>query len=169
MSNNDIVQLEAKDVAATRDRILGAQGGCCAICGDKISVKSGACLDHQHKLKKDVPGIDGGGLVRGVLCRSCNTWEGKVWNSATRFKKPSSVAERIKLVESLLAYYESGTWPLIHPREKPREPNVSKSQYNKLKKLYGGKKVFPPYPASKKLGKRLGELFSEYGVSPFKN
>lgn len=48
-----------------------------------------------------------------------------------------------------------------------QEPNVSKKNYNKLKKAYTGKAKFPDYPSSKKLTKPLEKLFKEYEIEPF--
>jgi len=66
----------------------------------------------------------------------------------------------------------------VHPKEAPKEPKVSKSNYNKLQKLYDKepfvpkrkgqkKKLMPKYPASKKLTKALKELFERYDISPY--
>ncbi|MDF1882053.1 hypothetical protein JHD50_12215 [Sulfurimonas sp. MAG313] len=81
-------------------------------------------------------------------------------------------------------YFERGSYVdeqgnmYVHPSEVPKEPKVSKSNYNKLKKLYD-KEVFVPvrkgqvkktmlkYPASKKLTKDLKELFEKYDISPY--
>jgi len=71
------------------------------------------------------------------------------------------------MLEDLIRYYQKGTYDLIHPSEKKKEPIVSKSNYNRLKKVYSGKKKFPEYPKSKKLTKLLGELFEEYNISPW--
>lgn len=160
-------QLKGGEIAQVREDILQEQGGCCAICGIQISDETGYSLDHQHKTKAEPNGPDGAGLVRGVLCRACNVWEGKIWNSTTRYRQPESVAERIEMLKSLIRYYEAGTYDLIHPSEKPVEPKVSKRNYNRLKKEYSGKKKFPEYPKSGKLTMVLQALFEEYKIEPF--
>ena len=66
----------------------------------------------------------------------------------------------------------------VHPSEVPKVPNVSKSNYNKLVKLYDKepvvptrkgkqKKPIPKDPASKKLTKGLKALFEKYDISPY--
>jgi len=163
----EIKQVKPNEVKQIREKILKDQGGACAICGKQIIVSTGQTLDHQHKLKSKLPGPDGDGLIRGVLCRACNTWEGKIWNSTTRFKKPANVQERIEELKSLVEYYEKGTYPLIHPREQVKEPKIAKRKYNQLKKAYRGTKKFPPYPKSGRMTIRLKRLFEEYAIEPY--
>jgi hypothetical protein len=160
-------QLKSGDVKSVREEILQEQSGCCALCNEPITDETGISLDHQHKKKSDPVGPDGDGLIRGVLCRACNVWEGKIWNNTTRYRQPQSVQERIGMLQDLIEYYQSGTYPYIHPNEKPKEPTVSKRNYNKLKKVYEGKRKFPEYPKSGKLTLGLQALFEEYGIEPY--
>lgn len=167
-------QLKASEVKEVREDILKEQDGVCAICGEEIDDNSGASLDHQHMLKRETIGEDGAGLVRGVLCRPCNVMEGKIWNNMGRYIQPENVEKRIEWLESLISYYRKDNYDLIHPNEKPREPNVSKKNYNKLKKMYTKdladkkkKKKIPEYPKSGKLTLGLSLLFEEYGISPY--
>lgn len=170
----DLQQLKSSDVQKVRDEILAEQNGKCAICSIEITEKTGIALDHQHKFQKEELGEDGAGLVRGVLCRACNTMEGKIWNGMNRYIQPGNVQERIKFLQNLISYYENGTYDMIHPSEKPKEPNVSKRNYNKLKKIYSDdlkdgkkKRKFPEYPKSGKLTISIQALFEEYGISPY--
>lgn len=160
-------QLKSSEVTKLREEILEKQGGLCAWCGDEITEETGYSLDHQHKTSKEELGVDGAGLVRGVLCRACNVLEGKIWNNMTRFRQPEDVYDRIEILKALVGYYECGTYDIIHHTEKPKEPTVSKRNYNKLKKLYEGKKKFPEYPKSGKLTLGLRVLFEEYGIEPY--
>jgi hypothetical protein len=81
--------------------------------------------------------------------------------------QPENVQDRIDILLGLVEYYKKGTYPLVHPSEKPKEATVSKRNYNKLKKAYTGKKKFPEYPKSNKLTKNLGGLFEEYSINPY--
>lgn len=164
---SELVQLKASEVATFRDQILEEQNGCCAWCEQPITEETGISLDHQHKRKADPCGPDGAGLIRGVLCRSCNVLEGKIWNNMARYKQPQNVKERIELLLSLVDYYGKGTYNVIHPSEKAKEPTVSKRNYNRLKKVYDGKKKFPEYPKSGKLTVGLQALFEQYGIEPY--
>ncbi len=160
-------QLKYKDIAPLREKLLKEQFNKCDICGCEIDEKSGSSLDHQHKLKSEPCGKDGGGLVRGVLCRNCNVWEGKIWNGTRRYRQPKNVQDRIEMLKELINYYEKGTLDLIHPTEKPKAPKVSKRNYNKLIKLYNGRRKPPEYPKSGKLTIGLRALFEEYGIEPY--
>jgi len=164
----ELIQLKNKDIKSLREKILKKQNNKCAICNKEILPEdSGTSLDHQHKWKSEEIGKDGAGLVRGVLCRSCNVWEGKHWNSTGRYQQPKNVQERIQLLESLIRYYQKDNLPLIHPSEEEKPPLVSKRNYNTLRRCYTGKKKFPEYPKSKKLSLGLQILFEEYKIEPF--
>ncbi len=71
------------------------------------------------------------------------------------------------MLKELINYYEKGTLDLIHPTEKPKAPKVSKRNYNKLIKLYNGRRKPPEYPKSGKLTIGLRALFEEYGIEPY--
>jgi len=160
-------QLKSNEIQSTRDHILKEQNGVCALCNEVITQDSGASLDHQHKRKSDPIGVDGAGLIRGVLCRACNVWEGKAWNSTTRYMQPKSVQERIDMLKNLIMYYEKENYPLVHPNEKVPAKIVSKANYNRLKKLYNEKKKLPAYPKSGKLTIGLQALFEKYEIQPY--
>lgn len=160
-------QLKTTEVTDLRNKILTEQGGKCALCNEVITEATGVSLDHQHKTSKEEIGADGAGLVRGVLCRACNVWEGKIWNNTQRYRQPKNVQDRIGMLSRLIQYYEKGTYNIVHHTEKAKEPTVSKRNYNKLKKAYTGKKKFPEYPKSGKLTLALQVLFEEYQIQPF--
>lgn len=160
-------QLKSNEVQITRETILQEQCGLCALCNEVITEDSGASLDHQHKRKSDEIGVDGAGLVRGVLCRACNVWEGRLWNGTTRYRQPKSVQERIDMLKNLMQYYEKENYPLVHPSEKIPAKIVSKANYNKLKRIYKEKKKLPEYPKSGKLTLGLQVLFEKYEIEPY--
>ena len=163
----NIRQMKSSEIPVLREEILKEQNGKCALCEEDITDDSGSSLDHQHMLKREEQGTDGAGLIRGVLCRSCNVWEGKIWNNTQRYRQPKAVHDRIEMLKNLILYYERENYPLIHPSEREKEPTVSKRYYNKLKKMYTGKKKFPEYPKSGKLTLGLQVLFEEYEIPAF--
>lgn len=174
----EIVYLKSTEVKALREKLHNEQNMICPVCAQKMSHDAMA-LDHQHKLFKNQPLLeDGAGLVRGAICLVCNSWEGKVSGSFKRMglhKKNNSMSD---LLRNLADYLERENLPYVHPNEVPREPNISKKNYNKIKKMYESeeftperknqkKKVFPEFPKSAKLTKALEELFIKFGVSPY--
>lgn len=160
-------QLKSSDVTNAREEIMNLQSSICPLCGNIVERP---VLDHKHKFKKsDRNGINGNGLIRGVLCSDCNAAEGKIHNAISRFVTRDSQKE-IDFLRNLIKYYESGYYPLIHPTEAPKGKEVSKSKFNKLAKLY--KLKYPnkkqlEYPKSKKLTKQLKVLFNEFGINPY--
>lgn len=159
-------QLKQSEIKETRATILKSQGFKCAICGKTISVDE-SVLDHQHKIRKSDPnGENGNGLIRGVLCNFCNPLEGKIFNNMVRYKQIKTDEERISFLEKLIAYYKQSKYPLIHPSEAVKEPPVSRRNFNRLKKVYNGKKPLE-YPKSGKLTKPLKALFEKFNISPF--
>jgi len=162
----ELRQIESKELTKIRGAILDAQGYKCAICGRPLNIEI-ANVDHQHKTKAEKLGVNGAGLIRGVLCRACNVFEGKIWNNSKRY---SAYDNLVQWLHALANYLNDEPYPWIHPNEKPRPPDVSKRNYNKLAKLYAEtkrRKKFPGYPKYKKLTKDLEKLFYEFEIEPY--
>ena len=54
-----------------RDKMLAAQGGCCAACGTPVNTSSKEwSVDHDHATH----------MVRGILCHHCNVALGMVYD-----------------------------------------------------------------------------------------
>lgn len=161
-------QLKSISISCVREKILELQQGICPLCGNPI-VRP--VLDHQHKQRKsDSNGVNGNGLIRGVLCSDCNSTEGRIWNAIGRYLGARDVQSRVKFLQNLIEYYQSGYYPLIHPNEAIKEKDVSKLNFNKLNKLY--KLKYPKrkslvYPKSKKLTKQLKTIFVEFNINPY--
>jgi len=159
------IEMKQKDIIILRAQILKDQNGCCALCGEPITEKSGISLDHQHGKKSEINGEDGKGLIRGVLCRGCNVEEGKIWNSMNRYLQPENVQNRIEWLESLIEYYKTPNYNRIHPSEVPKNPKFTKRCYLKLKKEYllsSKRGKFPNYTG--KLTKPLTKLFELFKI-----
>lgn len=161
--------LKSSEIKELRNKILKEQGFICPLCGKTITENDKITLDHQHKIRKtDENGVNGNGLIRGVLCLECNALEGKIFNSSTRFLHQPSKEQRIHFLENLIKYYQKPLYEYVHPSEVKKKPDVSKKNFNKLSKLYTkdtGKVL--EYPKSKKLTKKLEILFEKYHISPY--
>jgi len=153
-----IKQLKQSELKQLRNNILLDQDGRCPICRRQINEYE-ICLDHEHKKK-----VKGTGQIRGVLCRACNTFLGKMENNCRRYG-----ISRVRLPNFLSRtadYLREDHKPFIHPSEKEKAPKLMKSSYNSLKANYSGKAKFPGYPKSGILTVKLKTLFREYGIRP---
>ena len=163
---SEYIQLKTKDIPIYRKQLMEEQNGLCAVCQEPLS-GSGISLDHQHKTLAQPIGQNGGGLIRGVLCRDCNVFEGKIWNNSKRYNKHDNLPQFLRL---LADYLEKDNYPLIHPSEAPKPKKVSKRQYNKLVKAYDASTLtakIPDFPGKRKISKKLLTLFERFEISPY--
>ena len=153
----DVHHMKGKDVAPLREKLLKEQGGLCLVCKTPPKIP---CLDHHHRKR-----IKGTGLVRGVLCNSCNVFIAKSENNCMRYG--FSQKELPTILRSMADYFERDHLPYLHPSEVPKPKKVSKRSYNKLKTAlkHMGSKV-PLYPKSGTLTKPLQEAFENTGIKP---
>ena len=88
----DHVRQQLKKYGLTEEtftELLNSQGGCCAICGQpdpRMKNSSRLYVDHCHET----------GLVRGLLCRACNTMLGSAKDMATVLRAGADYLEREK-------------------------------------------------------------------------
>ena len=155
------VQLKSSDIEKIRNKLCAEQNNICPICQNIINRP---VLDHHH-----IKRIKGTGLVRGVLCNSCNVFLAKIENNCVRYAIGSDRLPEV--LRAIAEYLEKEHTCLIHPSEKPKEPKLKKSSYNQLHKEWRkdwrySKKRFPEYPKSGKLTKQLAFFFSLYQVQP---
>ena len=161
----NLQNLKTKDIPLIRKQILEEQGYKCPLCGKTISENDRITLDHQHKYRKsDENGVDGNGLVRGVLCSDCNVTEGKLHNAMARFLNQPTKEQRIEWLENLIKYYKKEPYPYVHPTEVEKPKQLSKRNFNKLNKLCDGKLEFPK---SGKMTKPLQKLYEEFEIEPY--
>lgn len=148
-------QLETKDIAQQRAKILKEQLGKCLICGATGDVVWS--LDHEHRKR-----IGGSGLIRGVLCRACNSTEGRVISSLVRggIKKP----EMADWLRNLAGYLDKPHYPLIHPTER-EYLTITRTDFNKLNakfKIKYPRKAPLKYPNKGRITKKLLEIMKEF-------
>lgn len=150
------VQLEVKDIVELRFKILKEQKGKCGICGTQHP-DTVWTLDHSHS-----KGFGGTGLIRGVLCRNCNSAEGKVSRIARRFGiKMEDLSDWFR---GLANWLDKAHYPYIHPTEKPII-KITKTQFKELMKKYltkYPKKKALVYPTNGKAGTKLQEIIKEF-------
>ena len=151
------IQMKGKDLSFIREKILKLQKGFCPIC--KRIIKD-PCLDHEHKKR-----IKGSGLVRGVLCRTCNVFIAKSENNCIRYGIQYSNLPMI--LRNIADYLEKEQYPYIHPSEVLKPAQLQRSSYIQLmKRLLKENRKIPPYPKSGRLTKELEKLFTKFNISP---
>lgn len=90
------------------------QAGNCHLCALQVDlrVKGEGCIDHDHA----------SGEIRGVLHRSCNAAEGKIFNAAARWgAKSSKVEDVIAYLRRVADYLERPGTGMIYPMHKTAE------------------------------------------------
>ena len=94
-----MIKVKHKEIKIIREQWAQDQGGLCLLCEHPLDAP---VLDHDHKH----------GHLRGVLCRGCNSLEGKITNNLARSRMTPD-----KLVNFLANYleYTQRTTDLIHP------------------------------------------------------
>lgn len=150
------IQLEVKDIPELRAKILKEQKGKCGICGTNHP-DTVWTLDHSH-----AKGFGGTGLIRGVLCRNCNSAEGKVVRILRRFGvKIDNLSDWLI---ALAKWLNKPHYPYIHPTEKP-VVKITRTQFKILMKQYiekYPKKKPLVYPIGGRAGNKLKELIKEF-------
>lgn len=117
MTAKELKRITRAEVKPITMALLAKQKWKCPLCMKKINPavvghKSDYCLDHNHET----------GEVRGVLHRSCNSGEGKVFNAAGRWIAGKvDYAVVIPAMERLLEYYKSKGTGLMYPDHKTPE------------------------------------------------
>lgn len=157
-------QLKSNDVKIVRERWHKEQNYICPLLNKYVEL-SDVTLDHQHKLKSELPDESGKGLCRGAIHFQANSFEGKVMNSYKRLGLNKFI-DLPSLLRNLANYLENNKIhtdeKYIHPSEKIKSPKLKKSSYNKLKKVC--KTKMPEYTGN--YTKKLKELFEKYEIDP---
>jgi hypothetical protein len=153
----ELTQLEQKDLKKFREEEHQKQDFICPILKTKVDK---VVVDHRHKLKKELPSLDGKGLIRGVIDFRANAIEGKITNNWKRLfgadetKHPISLPDFLRNLADYLENPPLDHLKLIHPKEKVKEEPFMKSDYNKIKKyyleIYPNRTKVPEYPKGKK-------------------
>jgi len=161
-----IEQMKDSDLKPFRESKALEQQMVCPIC-EKKRLMQEFVVDHQHKTKAEKNGVNGAGMVRGVICFMCNSTEGRMLSYFKRSGLNSHV-DFADYLRGLADYLDQPTTHLIHPTEKPKVKKLLKRPFNKIKKLHDAK--FPKrkgleYPKSGKPTKLIKELAEELSIT----
>jgi len=182
----NLIKMKRSDIKLLRDKLWEQNNGVCPLLNIDIP-KDKTVLDHIHKLNNEEVS-EQKGTIRNAIDFRANAIEGKITNAYKRYFGTDESKHPTKLstfLRNLADYLEKGAYMdehgnyYIHPNELPKPKQVSKRNYNRLKKLYDKetfnpfnpkskkKKKFPDYPKSKKLTKELKLLFEQYNIPPY--
>lgn len=101
------MRLKTSEVKDFRLGLLEKQGYQCALCRQALAIDE-AVLDHCHTT----------GLIRAVLHRGCNAFEGKI----ARSLKMNKIDEiRLRMILLNLIDYQKTTTNVLHPTHKTPE------------------------------------------------
>jgi len=154
-------QMSQKEIKDLRELLATNNDNLCPLCEQVFDVGEMA-LDHCHE----------SGQIRGTICKRCNSLEGIFRSRWVR----SGVAKKVSLetyMRNLADYLDKEHLPILHPSHAPKPRKLMISSYNSLvKEIKAYNKVaaktikIPPYPKSKRLVKKLKELYDKFGIYP---
>ncbi len=103
-------RLKTTELASYRAKLVGEQGGKCAVCGEPFTLNNPAVLDHDHTT----------GQCRGALHRGCNSMAGVIENNAPRYLL-TNVARLAKFLGNLVAYLHKDHGDVLYPTHRTDE------------------------------------------------
>lgn len=164
----ELIQLKSNDLKPLKEKWHNLQNHICPII-KKEFILDEMVIDHEHKLKSELPDESGRGCCRGAISRFANALEGKILNNFKRMGLDKHI-DLPTFLRNLADYLETNHLEddilYIHPTEAIKIPKLKISSYKKLKKVYSERAKFPEYPKSGKLSKQLQILFTKYNLEP---
>ena len=119
----ELIILNPKTAKELRDSKIGS---ICPLCGSEIF---NPVLDHKHSKRNETIGFQGAGLVRNVICSTCNVFLGKIENNYKRYR----IQNLSDFLRNAADYLEADTTPYVYPSEAKKLKEIfPKSLYNKL-------------------------------------
>ena len=114
------MKLKYKDIPRIKSELCFKQGNRCPICQRRIPdlKPRDRCLDHNHK----------NGKIRAVLCRGCNSMEGKTHRAFIRVGLQNQKVDYTNFLIGLALYTEYPETEYIHPSFKEKKVKNGKSK-----------------------------------------
>lgn len=108
-----------KELNEVRQKLLLEQNGYCALCPQKFTDPKDICVDHDHTT----------GFIRALLCRNCNSMEGKIFNCARRAKRTLTTIVWLQRILDYWKLHETNQTGFLHPTH--RTQDEKRIRYNK--------------------------------------
>lgn len=152
MAEERLTFINHRELGELRKKQYKKQGEKCAVTGLPYDVKD-CVFDHKHKLKREpLGGSRGLGLLRGVIGKNINTFEGKIWRLYKRFGLTDDLSLP-DLLRNLADYIEKPPMfgkKIVHPDERPKRKRLKKPDYAMVCKywfcIHPRRRVLPKYP-----------------------
>ena len=134
----ELILIHQKDLREFRKKQWREQKRKCAVTGLPLPFEY-AVVDHLHKTKAEETGIDGKGLIRGVIHRDVNQLEGKITNAYKRYGL-NKIADLPAILRCLADYLENPpVQNTVHPSAIPK---IKKKKLSKV----DAKRVYKYWP-----------------------
>lgn len=159
--------LKYSEIKEFREQLAAEQDHTCPISGEVLTEEN-SVLDHKHRLFKNQElGDEGGGLCRGTILNTVNSWEGRVFSSYRRAGLHKLNATLPELLRGLADYLEKDELRVVHPTEREKPDKLGKRRFKQLSKLYSEK--YPKrkaleFPKSGNITVKLEKLFQDFGI-----
>ena len=137
-----MLQLKQKDLREYRNQQWLLQKKKCAVTGLPLAFEK-SVVDHCHKRKNEPIGVDGKGMVRGVIHFKVNSLEGKIANAYKRYGL-SEIMPLPELLRCLADYIENPpVQNVIHPSSIPKVKKKKPSKRDIKRVLKFWKEMYP--------------------------
>lgn len=112
------------EILRIKNELLEKQNWICPLCQLDLRdvIPRNICLDHDHDT----------GMIRGVLCRNCNSMEGKIHGCIRRAKRQLTKKQWFK---HLVKYWKTST-KVLHPNHKTPEQRKEASKKRAKRKRH---------------------------------
>lgn len=106
-------RLKPSEIQEAKEVLLEEQDYKCPLCDIDLSElePKDVCLDHSHVT----------GQIRAVLCRNCNSIEGRIWHYANRAKRDSTIIQWLVRMMDYVEYHEENPCGIYHPNHRTEE------------------------------------------------
>jgi hypothetical protein len=116
------MKLKYKDIPIIKKELVKIQEGLCPICERQLDTLKNRdiCLDHNHI----------NGKIRAVLCRGCNSMEGKVYRAFVRVGLKNQGVDYKNFLIGLQLYLGYPETKYIHPKFKGKKIKKLVNKYD---------------------------------------
>lgn len=107
------MKIKYSDLKRVKQELIKIQDWLCPICQRDLSTLKSrdVCVDHNHNT----------GYIRAVLCRSCNSMEGRVYKLFIRMGLRKAGVDYYRYLHYLAWYIDTPDTCYLHPKHKVKK------------------------------------------------